>query len=64
MHRFDGPIEFINNTVQNNFAFAPSAIFSNDQKFDQMTVNPTFEDFVQGEERYEALYLTVNDTQL
>lgn len=42
---FGGPVEFINNTISKNMVFIPSAIFSNNQKFNKSLVAPSLASF-------------------
>ena len=58
---FTGVVEMINNTVSNNFAFIPSAILSNNQKFNQTVFNPPFTTFVTNS---TVLEMEIKDTTI
>jgi hypothetical protein len=55
-----GLIELINNTISKNMAFVPSAILSNNQKFNKTVVNYDSDFFKSDDGNF--LMLSKNDT--
>lgn len=56
VHNFNGMIELKENTIVHNMVYAPAAIFTNYQKFNQTAVNYVISNFERiHQEKYEQL---------